>query len=506
MNPSSQSQAQAIALELAKAFRALELYPPAHPQLRNILKSAYQKVKSKLAFNKETIFSVKKDGLYFQGEKISADIEALNQFSQELHIRQIKKFAFREEISEREFIDFLKMLLIPAEDFRSGKKIEEYLKQKRISSIWVNEVDFKKVFIGEAGALDEEANQLASEKEKQEFIRLSQLVQALDLAGEDSQALKILEQMAPEAQRLAEEKKFPELWYLAGEISYFLEEKGEQFPNSKSKALAIILNCARKDFLSWLLDRFLSSQPEEAEAFVRFFNQTEAQSLPAMVERLLAPESLFFQKELINYLKQKGEKVRSLIEEKLFQAPASSARKLIYLLGEIRSEKSTQALISFAQGKNLGLKKEAIRALAKIRSAKAGFFLVSLLRDKTLDDEAKLLLIQALGERKEKSAVPALIQLLKSRTSDLEVRKKAIDALVKIRSRESIPALIDILKKSGWLRKSAPDELKIKALEALFKINPERVQPWLEKYSSHSGLLGEYSQRLLEQLKQGAEK
>ena len=506
------SSAQQVALELARAFRAMELYPPAHPQLRSILKASFQKIHPLLTGFSELVFSVKRDGIYFQGKPLSAQIQALGQFARELHIRQFKTFAFRPELSEREFMDFLRLLIIPSEEFRSGKKIEEYFREKKITSIWVNEVDFKKVFLGERGAERKESEQEAQpdeqeEKAEQEFIQLSRLVQALDLAGEDSQAEQILAQIEPEVERCLSEKKFPELWYLAGEVSYFLEEKKEHFPRAGEKSQSLLKKLAQPEFLNWLLDRFLASDPDSSYAFLRFFQQTKNQTLPLMLQRIMKPEAVYFQKPLLDFLVGEKDSARELIESQLASAPSAGLRKLVYLLGEIRSPQSVEKITPFLHHPEPAIQREAIRALGKIRAQASSLALAGLLGEKNLEEESKLILIQILGERGELLSVPRLMEIAQNKSEPLSVREKAVEALGKIGSREAIPALERILKKTGWFQKPPPDSLRVKALETMVKLSPARAREWLARYSEMPGLVGEYAQKFLAQLEnQGANK
>ncbi len=506
------ASAQQVALELARAFRAMELYPPAHPQLRSILKASFQKIHPFLIGSSELVFTVKRDGIYFQGKPLSAQIQALEQFARELHIRGIKTFAFRPELSEQEFVDFLRLLVIPAEEFRSGNKIEQHFREKKITSIWVNEVDFKKVFLG-AGGKQEQAEEPEAEENQQEkqaeeeFAQLSRLVQALDLAGEDSQAEQILAQIEPEVERCLVKKKYPELWYLTGEVSYFLEEKNQLFPKAGEKAQSLIQKIAQPDFVSWLLYRFITSDPDSSYAFRRFFRQTKNQTLPLMLQRIMEPEAVYFQKPLLDFLVEEKDSARELIESQLASAPGAGLRKLVYLLGEIRSPQSVEKITPFLHHPETAIQREAIRALGKIRSQASSLALAGLLGEKNLEQESKLILIQILGERKELLSVPRLMKIAQSRLESLEVREKAVEALGRIGSREAIPALVSILKKPGWFKKPPPDSLRIKALEAISKLSPERARPRLEDFSRMPGLIGEYAQKLLAQLEnQGANK
>jgi len=497
------AQVQQLVMELAKAYRAIELYPIGHPQLKNIIGYSFEKIVPELNRLSEAVFTVGKDGLYYQGRILESKIESLNQLANELLIRQVRKFAFRKGLTEQEFFDFIKMLLIPAEEFRAGKKIEDYFRKKRISSIWVNEVDFSKVFLGDgkAGALAEEEGEAEERVEEQSknFEQIKDLVEGLDLAVRDDQAETVIEEMEKELAQLLAEKKFPEGWFLVGAVSDFYEQTNERFNQARGRASGILKKAGESGFLSWAVERFKYSNEDSGKAFERFFNQIGDFAVNAVLEKVLTPEPIYFQKQLINYLRSKGESVRALIEERLKGEPKAGAGKLIYLLGELRTPESAQLLLALARGSDSGLKLEAIRALSKIKAKAVNIGLAGLLRDKGLSDDAKLLIIQTLGERREEVAVPGLISILKKTTESMELREKSAEALGKIGSREALPCLIEAITKRGIFQKPAPERVRMKCAEALARLGGERAEAVLKELASGEGLLARSALELLKQ-------
>jgi len=491
-------------MELAKAYRAIELYPIGHPQLKNIIGLSFGKIVPELEHLSEAGFTVGRDGIYYQGEILESKIESLNQLASELHIRQVRKFAFRKGLTEQEFFDFIKMLLIPAEEFRTGKKIEEYFQKKRISSIWVNEVDFSKVVLGDegAGATAGEKNQVEEkeEEETKDFEQIEDLIEGLDLAVRDDQAEMVIGEMEKELGQLLAEKKFPEGWFLVGAVSDFYEQINERFKQARERASGVLRKATEPGFISWAVERFKYSDEDSGKAFERFFDQVGEPAVNAVLEKILTPEPIYFQKQLINYLRAKGESIRALIEEKLKGETKVGARKLIYLLGELRSPESAQLLVALAHSSDSGMKLEAIRALCKIKAKVVNISLAGLLRDKTLSDDAKLLIIQTLGERREAVAVPGLISILKKSTESVELREKSAEALGKIGSREALPTLIEVLSKRGIFQKPAPERVRIKCAEALARLGGERAEAVLKELASGEGLLAQSALELLKQV------
>jgi hypothetical protein len=493
---------QAVAMEMAKAHRALELYPIGHPQLKNIIHNSFQKISAELARSGEVGFTVGRDGIFFQGKPIEAGADVLRQLTTELHIRQVRKFAFRQNLNERELFEFFKMLLLPADDFRAGKKIEEYFRSRQIGTIYVNEVDFGRVFLGkfDPNALLQQGGE-AESSEGEVFSQISFLVEALDLCGEDGQAGEILDKIGIELNRLSVDKKFPELWYLVAAVSDFCEVKAGTMQNAGERARTMLVDSARPEFLSWLIERYNSSDEDAGKALERYFDNAGKPALDAALDRLLSPEPVYFQKQLIGYVRGKGAEARPVIEAALKGQKGGQARKLIYLLGELRAPESASLLLDIAGEPDQALKREAIRALGKIKNKNVSLALAGMFRNKDLEAETKMFLVQTLGERQELLAVPSLISILKEKSETVELKEKAAEALGKIGSREALPALTAVFDKGGFFSKPAPEKLKMKAAEALSRIGGERVEYLLEDLSRGKGLLAQYCAELLTQLR-----
>jgi len=490
---------QMVALEFAKAYRAFELYPLGHPQLKSMINMSYQKILPEIKKLGEISFTVSRDTLLFEGKRLE-NLPALNQLASELHIRQIRKFAFRQNMDLREFMALLELLLAPAEEFRSGNKIENYFREKKIRSIWINEVDFGKVFFGQGTA--EKADEDSSEKELKadELQNLSLLIDALDSAHDDTQAQEALEKIEKQIEQMAGKDKFAQQWYLLGAVSDFLDQKGKIFPLSAEKSLAILKRFAEQKFLAWLVNNFIYTGEATGKAFHRYFDQVGEPALKAMLERLMTPESVYFQKEIISYLRQRGKTLRANVESILMSQKSAANLKLVYLLGEFRLQESAPLILELANQKDPFLKREAIRALGKIKGKKASLGLTAMLRDKKMDSETRALLIQTLAEMQETIAVPGLISILLNRYEDSDVREKAGEALGRIGSREALPALVKILKKPLLFRKPAPENVRLKCAEALARIGGERAEAMLMELSEQEGKLAKYSRDLLKQM------
>ena len=169
-----------------------------------------------------------KDGLSFQDKPLDSSVEALTEFATELHIRQVRKFGFHRNLDERDYMDFLSMLLIPADQFRTGKKIEEYFRARQISTIYVNEVNFAKVFLGKK--LAELAEETQGDEESKDFAQARLWWNRWTWPGTTSRRRKSWTKSAANKTAWPRSKNTRNYGFITGAVSDFYDLKKDRFP------------------------------------------------------------------------------------------------------------------------------------------------------------------------------------------------------------------------------------------------------------------------------------
>ena len=478
---------EAILLELIRAQRTLGLYPEGHPQRAGALAQSYSVISSRLKDHAETDFAVSRGGFSFRDRPVAEGNPSVASFARELHLRQIKRFAFRREMTPAEFEAFLRLLAQDPEAFRAGDLIETYFRQNRIRGIWVNEIDFGRIQGGGAVELEpEEAGDKASderaeiedlpEEEPDEVKdRIRELIAALDREKDPDRFLALIRELEVMAGQMAREKDYEPAWVILAAVSDHAELEDEHSEVCRQHALRSVRALAQREVLDYLLERYTTVPENRKRPYERVFRQLEMAALEPILALLAKNEALYSHRRLLDFVVVMGPKMREPLEARLLNAGGHLVRKIVFLLGELRSRESVEALRGMLTHKDGRIRKEAVRALAKIKGAESSRALIGGLAQK-LDPETKVLIAQALGEMRDLSGVPTLLNLLRKRAwldENYELLSAAALALGQIGSREAVPLLTRTLHHRKWFQAEPSQRVRIAAAQALALIGGE---------------------------------
>ncbi|MDC4226257.1 MAG: HEAT repeat domain-containing protein [Candidatus Manganitrophus sp.] len=147
----------------------------------------------------------------------------------------------------------------------------------------------------------------------------------------------------------------------------------------------------------------------------------------------------------------------------------------ILLEGVDRNRIVHQLIDRLSGEKNIGMRNAAVEVFIQFGKTSVDPLLFSLRRT---DDEVKKLIIDTLGEIKERKAVPPLVALLSDRNENIAA--SAVEALGKIGDPVSVPPLLEILTRENPL-------LVFSAVKALEQIGDSRaVEPLIGRSGEES--------------------
>lgn len=141
----------------------------------------------------------------------------------------------------------------------------------------------------------------------------------------------------------------------------------------------------------------------------------------------------------------------------------------ILLEGVDRNRIIHQLIDRLSREKNIGMRNAAVEVFVQFGKSAVDPLLFSLSRT---DDDVKKLIVDTLGEIKDRKAAPALVALLSDRNEN--VAASAVEALGKLGDPETLPPLLEILSRDNPLLVFSA----IKALEQLG--DPRAVEPLIE--------------------------
>jgi hypothetical protein len=466
-------------LELAKAVKTVSFYPEGHPQLQNSLSQALSNIRPILQTMGEMAFEVSPRGFFFQSRPVGESFEVLTELARDMHLRQIKKFALRRSVTSTEFEAFLQLLILDPDKFRSGTLIEEYFRTHQIRGIWVNEIQFGRPF--SPGKVAQRDRPEPESRPDETTIRARELLSLLEQERDPDRFLQITREIEVICGQMIHGKKMKQAWYILGVLSDLVETNRGQAEVLAQYALRSVRALAMDEMLTYLLEQYLISPMEFRKPYLRLFKQAGAKLSAPIINILARNEVLYSYRSLMDILIRSGPEIREPLESRLHDSREYLVRKICFILGERRERESVPALTPLLDHPDVRIRKEAIRALSKIRGPQASRVFISKMNRKT-DPDTLLAIIQAQGEMKDTHAVPALISQFRKRRKNLELLESIAEVLGRIGSKEALPLLIRTLDKRGLMHRERRMKLRVKAVLALGQIGGESALKALRRH------------------------
>lgn len=492
----AQREREAVLQELIRAQRTAGLYPEGHPQRAGALAQSYSAITGRLKETPEMDLDVTRKGFSHRDRPIAEGNPSVVNFARELHLRQIKRFAFRKEMTLPEFEAFLRLLAMDPEEFRSGNLIEDHFRRHQVRGIWVNEIDFGSLRGAGVGSLEgEEEEEEEADLDQFEIVdlpedqagairtRILDLIAALDAERDPDRFLQLVRELEVLANELAREKNFDGAWVILAALSDHAEFSEGRSEVCQKHAWRAVRALAQRDLLAHLLLHYTTVREDRTRPYERVFRQLEMAALEPILHLLGKNEALYSYRRLLDFLVDLGPKAREPLEARLNNAGPHLARKIVFLLGELRQRESVEALRAMLGHPDSRIRREAVRSLAKIRGADSSRALLAALGQK-LEPETKVLIVQTLGEMRDLSAVPTLIHLLRKRRwldENYELLNAAAQALGQIGSKEALPVLIRTLHRRKWIQAEPNYRLRIIAAASLGQIGGDNAVQALKR-------------------------
>ncbi len=475
---------ETMLVETGKALRAMTMYPAGHPQRSNILEQVYKNVRGSMSGLSEASFQVGASGFTTNGEAAGANYPVTSELAKEMHLRQVKSFSLKNELTLEDLTAFLELLMQDPEKFRKGRFIEEWIKTREMRTIWINEIDFQRLASLASSEIEEEEEDTKGPGQAD----LNALLDRLDAERDPDMFKDLLREAELMVQVLAENDDYRRAWVVLATVSTHATEDlrpGPEGERIRALAMASVRSMARGDLLERLLLDFTETSGSDTVPYVRVFGQAGPAVIDAAIGIISRREAMMAYRPLMKLILDHGTEARPILEQHLEGQSPVRLRKALFLLGELGSRQSVEKIRTFILHDDPRVKREAVRALTRIKGMEASRALVSALQ--AVDgNETRTMIVNHLGESRDLAAAPALLNLLKStpvRDDTMELLAAIIEALGAIGSREALPRLIKLLHKRPLLNREQRNELRIKAAEALGRLGGESALQALAKYA-----------------------
>jgi len=475
-------QPEALLMEMGKALRAMSMYPAGHPQRANLLGQAYNGVAAVLSSHGDVSLQVTREAFIHNGDKLGASQPVMRELAREMHLRQVKSFSLRRELSREDFVAFLEMLLLDPEMFREGRFIEKWIQDRQMRTVWINEIDFSRL-AGLSGAEEDEA-----EGEPAPDSRMAELLDMLDGEDDPEEFGRLLGEIESYLGPFIEKRQYEEVFRVLSVVSSHGTEELRPGPdNERIRRLAVraVRAIAKGQTLAGILTLYADSYDRDRMPFSRVFEQAGPQVVDEAMNVISQKEAMSAYQPVLRLILSCGGHARQPVEAHLVESEPTRLRKALYILGELRHKESVDKIRPFIEHDDPRVKREAVRALTRIKTIEASRALTMALW-KVPDNETRVMIVQSLGEGKNLAAVPALLKLLKKtplRQDTAALLEAVIDALGRIGSKEALPHLIKQLNRFTLFKRDLVLRLRLKAAESLGRIGGERAVQSLARYA-----------------------
>ena len=463
-------------VEMARALKAVNFYPRGHPTLHSCMDRSYKSLIAAFGDQEQLGLGVSKDGFQLVSSPFAPENQILTGLAREFFLRQIKKVFFLKGVSSQELENFLRVMAMEEELFRGKGKAEEYLSDSKVEHIWANEIK-----LGQSIGIpvkEESTPEVAPIDD-----RLVKLIESLRKETDSRAFLGLAREASITASRFMDEGK-PDHALVIMRVfweAFSLEPlRSPMIVEAAKSAYREISSPAMVDYI--LRQITLLDGPRKDNVLEVALGMDE-RLVRAILDKLATNEALYSHRALIQVLLSIPDLSRGAIEAGLADARWWVARKMAFLLGEMGSQGSVPALIKSASHPDLRVRKEVLKALAKIKSPEGIKMLVELV-DSKAPQEIRIHSISLLGTVREKNAVPTLVKILKNKGAmldEIESLEEAVRSLGKIGSAQAIPVLGNLLLKRSVFARAKSINLGVEAAEALGAIGGEEAEEILRK-------------------------
>ncbi len=507
---------ETILIEFAKTVKVIGFYPEGHPNLEAFIEKTFNLLKDAINEKGYIKWVVERTGFMEGKLAIGKGRKSLEALAKELFFKRVREINFTQDATLKEWKDFLSILKMDTDSLKKAGGLEKLLLIKEIKGIELNEMNYadirKKVIeIEEAKKKEElEASQkeekeetvAESEPKEEEVIHsMEEQLKAIEESEETVEVLldklekeentmlyktiahKIMEKIKP----LQEEKNMEGLFPVIVTLTAHSGPESRRLPEQKDIASLYLKGLLHSDMIGYMITRLCSRHEERRKEIQQILILSGEEAMKQLLTSLVDRDEAYSRRQIFNALIMFGEMVRLEAEKCLDDERWFVVRQMVSLLGEIGSPWSLEAIKTAFGHKDVRIKKEVLKAVAKIPSNESTTFLL----EKLLEDNAalKFQVIISLGVLKDPAAVEPLGNFALKRdffNEDIELRKEAARSLGMIGGKGATVILKNLLQKRVFWGRKQNDEVRSVAAISLGRIGGKDAIDLLEEMARTS--------------------
>lgn len=510
-----------ILIELTKAVKMHNFYPDGHPNLDQALERSFSLIKKNVDEHGELKWRLDQKGFYSEKTPIATDNPDVAALAKKIFFRRISEIMFTHRFNSHELNVFLSMLRLEPADIYAKGGAETIMAGADVSGILLNALtyddleDLKSEFekrkkLEEAAKELEKGAEGSNESDKEDApspeINLSDeddlaaLIDKIRMEKDFIRYNDLSVRIKEKADALMRAREFDNVLNV---MFVFLEginassEFSEDITNTASERLLSLLNL---DMIRHIIGRLGTKEEPLQGALQRILLMADTQALEPLLDALVSAEDAVSRRRYFNGITMFGVKARPNVERRLYSDKWFVVRQMTAILGGLGDVSCLDALENAYKHPDIRVKKEVLKSLVKIRSARSAAILISALAEKeeSLVNQA----IISLGMLRDSAAIDVLAKIAAKRdpfAETSESAREAIKALGNIGDERAVPYLTPILFRKVWFGRQSNEQMRTLTANALAAIGSKAAIDAVEKCAgTSSGDLQAACRRILD--------
>jgi hypothetical protein len=461
----------AALLELARAFRARQFYPPIHPAFREALQSAEGSLRALLAVSARVELELSR-GLFALPDGTPLRGPGIDELAQALACRRVRRLALERGLGPRELEALLEALCAGGVSARG--QVGPPLALSGAPHVALETATGAEPCESGPAAPhdpDDDRVQLAAELER----AVAELERAREPAGYKQAALRV--ERASDG--LVRAKCFPNVYAAVQVLARHAHEPGRD-ARERAEAADRLGRVLRGDeMLGFVVEQACSTGLGSVQA-AQILVEVGAMGVPRLLERV-ATASGEVRQQAAAVLVAMADHAFPLLVEELTSGDPARVKRAARLLGEMQHPRGVEFVVAHLSYPDGLVQKEVARALVRIGTDQAIGALVAALDGEPSTAE---IVAAALGGSESRLALAALLRVAdaRARHSPL-VRREAIRGLGRLQRPEAVPVLSAVLRRRAIFGRKRNRMLRVVAAQALGRIGSPEATTLLESFS-----------------------
>ncbi len=501
-----------LLLELARALRARQFYPPTHPALRDTLERATAVWRDGLDQVQELHLELR-NGVLVLPSGAPARGPAIDEIAKALRLRRVRTLRIHRELEARELLALIDALAESVDVQEASGGLEQALSRAGVRHITTSKIEFGEHFArvrtaagegqkeqGEGGEGDfsqeppaqeppsvsdpepPEAPSTSPEKLRSESISdLIKLLAELEKCDELSQYQALANRIEERVAAMTQAKNVVDGYRAVLVCCRHASDAGGRSAAIRADAEERLHRLIENQgMLDLVIDHACSGAGLSSVQATQTLICLGSSVVPYLLKRH-ERASAVLQSQLTAVLIAMGEAAFPVILEQLEASSPDSVRLAARLLGRMQHPGAADFLLKKLLEPDEELQREAARALARIGTDRA---VQGLLRASRKLPELTSVVTTCLGETRSEAAVPVLAQILDpSQKYPEHEQREAIRSLGRIRNPNALGALKQVMERRSFFRRKRNRMLRIAAARAIGRIGGKAASALLATYA-----------------------